>query len=51
MTKSVDSIFSIDISERKCVVIRGMLQASSLEDNMKTIGIDQSLRNRPLDEK
>ena len=29
------------------VVIKGMLQSSRLEDHMKSIGIDQSLRNRP----
>ena len=34
---------SIDTFEKKCVVIKYMLQSSRLEDNMKNIGIDQSL--------
>ena len=47
VNKDVDSILSIDTSEQQCVVIKGMLQSARLEYHMKTIGIDQSLRNRP----
>ena len=43
LNKDVDYILSIDTFEQKCVVIKYMLQSSRLEDNMKTIGIDQSL--------
>ena len=43
MNKTVYSILSIDTFEQQCVVIKGMLQSPSLEDNMKTIGIYQSL--------
>ena len=42
LNKAVDSILSIDIFEQQCVVIKGVLQSSRLEDHMKTIGIDQS---------
>ena len=45
--KSNDYILSIDTFEKQFVVIKGMLQSSRLEDHMKSIGIDQSLRNRP----
>ena len=41
MNKAIDSILSIDTSEQQRVVIKCMLQSSRLEDNMKTIGIDQ----------
>ena len=45
--KAIYYILSIDTFEQKCVVIKGMLQSSRLEYLMKTIGIDQSLSNRP----
>ena len=40
MNKAIDNILSIDTLEKKCVVIRCMLQSPRLEDNMKTIVID-----------
>ena len=46
MNNSIDYILSIDTFEKECVEIKGMVQSSSLEDHMKTIGIDQSLCNR-----
>ena len=46
MNKFIDYILSIDTFEQQCVVIKGMLQSTRLEDHMKTIGIDQSLFNR-----
>ena len=39
--KAIDYILSIDTFEKKCVVIKCMLQSSLIEDHMKTIGIDQ----------
>ena len=47
MNKAVDSILFVDTFEQKCVVIKGVLQSKCLEDNMNTIGIDQSLNNMP----
>ena len=38
----IDSILSIDTFEQQCFLIKCMLQSSSLEYNMKTIGIDFS---------
>ena len=43
LNKAVGSILSIDTFEQQCDVIKSVLQSSHLEDNMKTIGIDQSL--------
>ena len=43
---AIDYILSIDTFEQQCVVIKGILQSSRLEDYMKTIGIDHSLCNR-----
>ena len=48
--KAIDSILSIDTFKQQCIVLKFMLQSPHLEDNMKTIGIDQSLINRPSDE-
>ena len=45
-TKVIDYILSIDIFEQKCTVPKGMLQSPHLKYQMKTIGIDQSVRNR-----
>ena len=47
MNKAIDSILSIDTFEQQCVVIKGMLKSPRLEDHMHTIGIDQSLSNKP----
>ena len=47
MIKVDDYILSIDTFEQHYVVIRGMVQSPRLEDNMKNIGIYQSLRNMP----
>ena len=46
MNKAIDYILSIDTFEKQCVVIKCMLQSSRREDEMKTIGIYQSLSNR-----
>ena len=46
LNKAIDSILSIDTFEQKIAVVKCMLQSSCLEDHIKTIGIDQSLRNR-----
>ena len=42
LNKAIDYILSINIFEQQCVVIKCILQSSSLEDHMKTVGIDQS---------
>ena len=41
LKKFIDYILSINTFEQKFVVIKFLLQSSRLEDNMKTIGIDQ----------
>ena len=41
LNKAIDYILSIDTFEQRCAVIKCMLQSSRLEDNMKTIDIDQ----------
>ena len=46
MTKAIYYILSIDTFEQKCDVLKGMLQSPRLKDHMKTIGIDQLVRNR-----
>ena len=46
MNKAIRYILSIDTFEQKCVMIKGMLQSSRLEDHTNTIGIEQSLCNR-----
>ena len=43
-TNVIDSVLLIDTFEKKCVVIKCMLQPLRLKDNVKTIGIEQSLR-------
>ena len=48
MTKVTDSIILIDTFEQPCVLIKGMLHSLNLKDNVKTIGIDQSLSNSAL---
>ena len=40
-TKVIDSVISIDTSEQKCVVLKGMLISPRLKDHVQTIGIDQ----------
>ena len=47
MNKAIDYILSIDTFEKKLIVLKCMLQSPHLEYHMKTIGIHQSLRNRP----
>ena len=44
MNKVIDYFISIDTFEQQCVVLKGMLQSLRIKDNVKTIGIDQSLR-------
>ena len=44
-TKVIDCVISDDTFEQQCIVLKGMLQSTRLKDNMKTIGIDQSLSN------
>ena len=41
ITKAIDYLFSIDIFEQQCVVLKGMLQSPRLKDPMKAIGINQ----------
>ena len=48
MTKVIDFVLSVDTFEQKCVVLKGMLQSPRIKDHMKTIGIDQSLRNSDI---
>ena len=45
LSKTIDSILSIDTFEQQCVLIKCMLQSSRLEDHMKTIGIERSSFN------
>ena len=47
INKSIDYILLIYKFEQKYIVIKGLLQLQLLEDHMKTIGIEQSLSNRP----
>ena len=44
----IDYVISIDTFEPKCVVLKGMLQSPHLKYHVKTIGIDQPLRNNAL---
>ena len=46
MIEFVDSILSIETFEQQCSVLKGMLQSPCLKGRIKTIGIDQSVRNR-----
>ena len=39
--KVVDYILSINTFEKKCVVLKGMLQFPRLKDHLQTISIDQ----------
>ena len=48
ITKVIDFIILIDTFEKKCVVLKGMLQLTRLKYHMKTIGIGQSLSNSNL---
>ena len=45
-TEVIDCILSIGTFEQHCAVIEGMLKLPRLKYHMKTIGIDQSVRNR-----
>ena len=45
ITRVIDYVLLVDSLEQKCVVLKSMLQSPRLKDHMKTIDIDQSLRN------
>ena len=45
LNKAIDSILYIETFEQQYFVIEFMLKSPRLEDNMKTIDIDQSLCN------
>ena len=44
----IDSVLSIGTFEQKYVVLKCMLKLPCPKNNVKTIGIDQSLRNNAL---
>ena len=48
ITKVIDCVLSINTFRKKCFVIKGMLKSLRLKYHMKTIGIDQSLRNSAI---
>ena len=48
MTKVIDCVLCINTFKQQCVILKVMLQLSSLKYHMKTIGIDQSLSNSAL---
>ena len=48
ITKVIYCALLIYIFEQQCVVLKGMLQSKRIKYHMKTIGIDQSLRNSAL---
>ena len=48
MNKVIEYVLSIDTFEQQCVVLKGILQSPCLKDHVKTIVIDQSLRNSAL---
>ena len=48
MNKLVNYVLLIDTFEKKCVVIKGMLQSPRLKDHVKTIGIYQSLNKNAI---
>ena len=48
MTKVIDSVLSIDRSEKQYVVLKGMLQSPRLKYHIHTIGIDQSLSKNAI---
>ena len=50
ITKFIDYVLSIDTFEQQCVVLKGMFQSLLLKDNVRTIGIDQSLINNAIHE-
>ena len=45
MTKFIDSILYVETFEQKFDLLKGVLQSPRLKDHIKTIGIDQSVRN------
>ena len=51
MNKVIDYVLSIDTFEQKCVVLKGILQSTRLNDHVQTIGIYQSLSNNAIYEK
>ena len=48
MTKVIDSVLLIDTFEKKCVVLKVMLQSPCLKDHVKAIAINHSLSNTAL---
>ena len=48
MTKVIGFVLSIDTFEKKCVVLKVMLQSPRLKYHVQTIGIDQSLSNNAI---
>ena len=48
MNKLINCVLLIDTFEHKCFVLKGILQSSHIKYQMKTIGIDQILRNSAL---
>ena len=48
MTQVIDCVILTDIFEQKFVMLKGMLQSTGPEDQVKTIGIDQSLSNSAI---
>ena len=51
MTKVIYSVISIDTSEKKCDVLKGMSQSPRLKYPVHAIGIYQSLSNNAINEK
>ena len=45
LTKFIDLIIEIESFEKKCVILKGLLQSDQLKQYMVNIGIDQSLSN------
>ena len=48
ITKVVYCVIYIDVFEGKCVVLKAVLRLPRLKYHIKTIGIDQSLRNSAI---
>ena len=48
ITKVIDYILSINTFGQKYVMIKAMLQSTCLDDNMMTIGINQTLTNSAI---
>ena len=48
MTKVIDYVLSIHTFEKKCFMLKGVLQSPLLRDHVQTIGIDQYLSNNAI---